>query len=146
MRFKLIGAALLAAAGATAIGALPAAAAPGSQDDGAAVRHEIVAGGRDSGVVTRLDGGWYRCPSGYFCVYDGYDGTGTMAYFRTGTPNLGLQGLDKKVSSQWNRSPWTFAMYTGYNYTGSAGFHPSGSYYNLSPWGSDNNNSSVRRA
>lgn len=144
MRLNVIGAAMLAATGTAVIGGAPAMAA-GNQDPAAAVRQEILADSRDSGIVTTLDGGWNRCPGGYFCIFDGYDGTGRMAYFRTGSPNLGLQGMDKTASSQTNRSPWTFAMYEGYNYTGRVGYHPAGSQYNLSPWGSDNSVSSLRR-
>ncbi|SFO06093.1 peptidase inhibitor family I36 protein [Amycolatopsis rubida] len=144
MRLNVIGAAIVAAAGAAVIGGAPATAT-GSQDPAAAVRQEILAGGRDSGAVATLDGGWNRCPAGYFCIFDGYDGSGRMAYFRTGSPNLGQQGMDKKASSQTNRSRWTFAMYEGCNYTGRVGYHPAGSQYNLSPWGGDNFDSSLRR-
>ncbi|WP_199487760.1 peptidase inhibitor family I36 protein [Actinomadura spongiicola] len=62
--------------------------------------------------------GWNRCPVGYYCVFDGHDGTGTMAYFKWGSPNLADQNMDNKVSSYWNRTTRYFGVYDGYNYTG----------------------------
>jgi hypothetical protein len=68
-----------------ALGTTSAHAGPAPQagrDAAAAVQESIVRSGQDSGVVTELAGGWDRCPVGYFCLLDGYDGAGTMAYFR----------------------------------------------------------------
>ncbi|MDW5325628.1 peptidase inhibitor family I36 protein [Plantactinospora sp. KLBMP9567] len=62
--------------------------------------------------------GFDRCPSGYMCLFTGSNGTGTMAYFRLGSTNLGLQGMDNNVWSGRNRSGKTALGYEGYSYTG----------------------------
>jgi hypothetical protein len=111
-----------------------------------AIRLSIVRSGRESGVVTETAGDWYRCPSGYMCLFDGFNGTGIMAYFRTGSPNLGWQGIDKAASSQWNRSPWHFVLYEGYNYSGRHnGTEPPGSWWNFTYATGNNFFSSIRR-
>jgi hypothetical protein len=111
-----------------------------------ALRISIVHSRRESGVVTESAGGWYRCPSGYMCLFDGFTGTGTMAYFRTGSPNLGWQGIDKAASSQWNRSPWHFVLYEGYNYSGRHnGTEPPGTWWNFTYATGNNFFSSIRR-
>ncbi len=63
-------------------------------------------------------GGFERCPKGYYCVFDGPDGTGTMAYFKYGAPNLSSFGLDNRVSSKWNRIGWNthFCFFDDYKY------------------------------
>lgn len=100
----------------------------------------------DSGTV-RTPGGSERCPAGYLCLFDGADGVGTMAYFRTGSPNLAMQNLDKAASSEWNRSAADFILYEGYNYTGRHnGTQPPGFRVNFSYYGGNNFFSSVRRA
>ncbi|WP_162186120.1 peptidase inhibitor family I36 protein [Amycolatopsis jejuensis] len=132
---------LLAASGVVAGGTAHAA----DRDAGAGVQHAIISSGRESGVIADAAGGWDRCPAGYFCLFDLHDGGGIMAYFRTGSPNLGMQGLDKMASAQWNRSTATFGTYEGYNYTGRPQFHPAGSRYNFTYWGGDNFDSSTLR-
>jgi hypothetical protein len=132
------------------LGALPASASTDTQnssDAAATARESIVRGGQDSGVVTELAGGWDRCPNGYLCLFDGYDGGGTFAYFRTGSPNLAAQRINKAASSMWNRSPWHFVLYEGYGYTGRHnGTQPPGSRWNFDHWHGDNFFSSLRRA
>ncbi|MDQ0784596.1 peptidase inhibitor family I36 protein [Streptomyces sp. B3I8] len=62
--------------------------------------------------------GWDRCPAGNFCIFDGPNGTGGMAWFQSGSADLRGQGMDNRTTSYWNRSSSTFTMYDGYNYTG----------------------------
>ncbi|WP_433479186.1 peptidase inhibitor family I36 protein [Spirillospora sp. CA-142024] len=62
--------------------------------------------------------GWDRCPSGYFCIFDGHDGTGKMAYFQWGSPNLAGQGMDNMTSSYWNRTSRWWTAWDAYNYAG----------------------------
>lgn len=91
------------------------------------------------GVVTAA-GGYERCPNGYVCLFDGANGTGKMAYFQSGSQNLGLNGMDNMTSSWWNRSGRTFNGYDGYNGQGRYVFGSGGSYnqqYNL--YGSEDN-------
>ncbi|MET7952244.1 peptidase inhibitor family I36 protein [Micromonospora sp. NPDC005324] len=38
--------------------------------------------------------GFDRCPSGCFCTFTGLDGSGYMAYFHYGSPNLSEQGME----------------------------------------------------
>lgn len=111
----------------------------------AKTRAAIVANGKDAGVVTAAAGGWNRCPNGYFCLFSGRDGTGLMAYFRTGSPNLAGQGMDNAASSQWNRSPWVFNAYDDYNYRGYGFSHDPGTRYSYDWWHGEDQWSSVRR-
>ncbi|MFE7057193.1 peptidase inhibitor family I36 protein [Streptomyces californicus] len=60
--------------------------------------------------------GWDRCPSGSFCIFDGVNGTGTIAWFRSGSPDLRGQSMDNRTSSYWNRNGGQWALYDGYNY------------------------------
>ncbi|MGD9484983.1 peptidase inhibitor family I36 protein [Streptomyces sp. TRM70308] len=46
-----------------------------------------------------------RCPSGHLRVFDGHDGTGPVAWFRYGTPDLRQRGPDRRVGSHRNRMP-----------------------------------------
>lgn len=134
----------LAMAGGAAIQA-PANASSLDVAAGQAVQRTILDADTDAGTVPAQAGGWDRCPAGYFCLFDGYDGTGVMAFFKTGSPNLGAQGLDKAASAQWNRSPWNFCTYEGYNYTGRSSCNPPGSRYNFTYFGGNNFDSSVKR-
>lgn len=61
--------------------------------------------------------GWARCPSGYFCIFDGASGTGKMAYFKWGSPDLRAQGMHNKTTSYWNRTSRYWTMYDGFKYT-----------------------------
>lgn len=62
--------------------------------------------------------GYDRCPSGYFCIFSGLDGQGTIAYFQYGSNNLAQQGIDNAASSTWNRHAQAFALCDGYNKVG----------------------------
>jgi hypothetical protein len=64
--------------------------------------------------------GYARCPAGYYCMFSGYNGTGTIAYFRSGTPDLRLQRIDNAGSSEWNRSGRPVHLFVDYNYHGYA--------------------------
>ncbi|MEV8609539.1 peptidase inhibitor family I36 protein [Amycolatopsis sp. NPDC051373] len=112
---------------------------------GIEVQKSIANSGKTDGVMSGQAGGWERCPQGYYCLFDGYDGAGAMAFFKTGSPNLANQGLDKAASSQWNRSPWNFCVYEGYNYTGRRNCDPPNSRYNFTYYGGNNFDSSVKR-
>ncbi|WP_433157950.1 peptidase inhibitor family I36 protein [Kribbella sp. CA-247076] len=71
----------------------------------------------DSGV-THAAGGYERCPAGYLCIFEWRDGTGPMAYFKSGSPDLRQQGMNDSVSSIWNRTDCFWSLYEGLNYTG----------------------------
>ncbi|MEU5132145.1 peptidase inhibitor family I36 protein [Streptomyces californicus] len=62
--------------------------------------------------------GWSRCPAGSFCVFDGANGTGTIAWFRSGSPDLRGQSMDNRTSSYWNRTGTVFALHDWYGYGG----------------------------
>jgi hypothetical protein len=62
--------------------------------------------------------GWARCPAGYFCVFDGANGTGHFAYFQWGSPDLRGQTMNNKTTSYWNRTSRRWHLWDGYNYTG----------------------------
>ena len=64
-------------------------------------------------------GDYARCPAGSFCAFSGYNGTGTIAYFHFGSPDLRQQHIDDAVSSVWNRSGRPVREFVGYNYSGS---------------------------
>lgn len=81
--------------------------------------------------------------SGWFCVWSGTGGQGTMAQFKIGTPDLGDFGLDNQVSSLWNRTGALWCTYLHTNYSG--GTWPVGNWQsNTSQYGRDNNISSLR--
>jgi hypothetical protein len=69
--------------------------------------------------------GYDRCPQGYMCLFDGWDGTGVMAYFQTGSPDLALQNFDNRAQSQRNNNSSNFCAYVNKNYDNSSG---SGTY------------------
>lgn len=62
--------------------------------------------------------GWNRCPADSICLFEGRDGTGTIAWFRIGSPDLRHQSMDKRASSVWNRHADAFQLTTDYNYEG----------------------------
>lgn len=74
---------------------------------GAAMLASVVLTGGTANAAT----GWNRCPAEHLCLFDGANGTGGMAWFKTGSPNLAGQGMDNKTSSVWNRSPNWFDAY-----------------------------------
>jgi hypothetical protein len=129
---KRVLAVLITAAAAAALACLSAGAAQAAEDAG----------------TSDAAGGPERCPNGYVCLFDGANGTGKMAYFKQGSQNLGLQGMDNMTSSWMNRSGVTFNGYDGYGSNpgryvfGSDGAHSG--LFNL--FGSeDNTMSSLRR-
>ncbi|MFJ1787285.1 peptidase inhibitor family I36 protein [Streptomyces anulatus] len=88
--------------------------------------------------------GFERCPAGHFCLFDGSDGSGLMASFRQGSPDLAGQSMDNRASSlAHNVADTVWCVYEGRNYTGE--------YYRVYPGAAgpltelDNAISSVRR-
>ncbi|WP_433709416.1 peptidase inhibitor family I36 protein [Nocardia sp. CA-084685] len=67
--------------------------------------------------------GYDRCPNGNFCAFTAPDGGGRIAYFRLGSTDLRLEGVDGQVYSVWNRTTEWWQGYTEYNYQGGAIFH-----------------------
>ncbi|MER7111684.1 peptidase inhibitor family I36 protein [Streptomyces sp. NPDC000229] len=61
-------------------------------------------------------GGFERCPDGYMCIFDNRDSTGTMAWFRTGSPALAQQGMDDRASAFYNRTGREWNTYDGKNH------------------------------
>lgn len=51
--------------------------------------------------------GWDRCVYGYFCAFTDPNGTGAIAMYEIGDPNLadayGPQGMNNNIESVWNR-------------------------------------------
>jgi hypothetical protein len=87
--------------------------------------------------------GWARCPHGYFCIFDGFNGTGSMAWFQFGSPDLRGQGMNNRTSSFWNRQDTNWSLYDGFSYHGQC-FSVFGSRRgNLSTW--NNRVGSLRR-
>ncbi|MER5465685.1 peptidase inhibitor family I36 protein [Streptomyces sp. NPDC002668] len=81
--------------------------------------------------------GYDRCPNGYLCIFDGADGTGSMAWFRSGSPDLRGQGMDNRTNSVYNRTGGSWSLYDGYGYSGTCffsigvgAFNVTGSYNN----------------
>ncbi|MEU8525885.1 MULTISPECIES: peptidase inhibitor family I36 protein [Streptomyces] len=63
--------------------------------------------------------GFDRCPAGHFCLFDGPDGTGLMASFRTGSPDLARQSMDNRASSLADNVPDTvWCIYDERDYAG----------------------------
>lgn len=80
----------------------------------------LVAAGLVGANAASAATGFDRCPAGYLCLFTGTNGTGTMAYFRYGSTNLGLQGMDNRVWSLRNRSGKGICGYDDYSYRGQA--------------------------
>ncbi|GLZ30989.1 hypothetical protein Lesp02_31780 [Lentzea sp. NBRC 105346] len=80
----------------------------------------LVAGVSMLGMVSPSSAatGFDRCPAGYACLFTGSNGTGKMAYFRVGSSDLRLQGVDNNVWSIRNRSGKCFHGYSDPNYRG----------------------------
>ncbi|GAA3310163.1 peptidase inhibitor family I36 protein [Streptomyces cinereospinus] len=63
--------------------------------------------------------GFERCPAGHFCLFDGPDGTGLMASFRSGSPDLARQSMDNRASSLAHNVPGTvWCVYDERGYAG----------------------------
>ncbi|MEU9795647.1 peptidase inhibitor family I36 protein [Streptomyces sparsogenes] len=77
-----------------------------------------VAAGPAAAAPAAPAAGWERCQAGYFCVFDGPEGTGGMAWFRSGSADLRAQGMDNRTTSYWNRTTSAWTLYDGYGYTG----------------------------
>lgn len=146
----VLGGAGLAQAAAAPDAQIGTAASPAVARDSApaaAVRQGIVASRAESGVVSAAAaGGWYRCPSGYLCLFSDRDGGGHMAYFRSGSPNLAVQGANNNTSSQWNRAAYSFNLYNQINYVDWRSSIPSGGWWNLDWYHGEDMWSSVRRS
>jgi hypothetical protein len=56
-----------------------------------------------------------RCPAGHLCLYSESDGTGRVAAFRWGSPDLAHQNLLNPLSA-WNRTNRNYCLYTNANY------------------------------
>ncbi|WP_188298407.1 peptidase inhibitor family I36 protein [Streptomyces sp. CBMA156] len=59
------------------------------------------------------------CPAGWFCVWTGTNGTGTMARFQSGAADLSDLGMNNNISSLWNRTSSTWCVFMDKNYGGS---------------------------
>lgn len=81
-----------------------------------------VAGSVALAAPAQAASGFDRCPAGYACFFSGTNGTGTIAYFKQGSQDLRLQGIDNNVWSAVNKSGRDVCGYDGYNYTGQSLF------------------------
>ncbi|MGW2161923.1 peptidase inhibitor family I36 protein [Nonomuraea sp. NPDC001699] len=86
--------------------------------------------------------GFERCPAGHFCLFDGTNGTGEIATFRSGSPDLQRQNMDNRASSVANNTGQGWCLFDGGGYTGDAR-DVFGSYDLVEFW--DNRVSSLRR-
>ncbi|WP_409494754.1 peptidase inhibitor family I36 protein [Amycolatopsis sp. cmx-11-12] len=75
--------------------------------------------------VAQAATGYDRCPPGYMCLFDDWDGQGAMAYFQAGSPDLALQNFDNRAQSQRNNNASNFCAYVNKKYDNSSG---SGTY------------------
>lgn len=77
--------------------------------------------------------GYAHCSAGEFCAYDLPNGFGLWGSFRCCAPDLRRFGLDRKISSVWNRTSRYWCLYAGLNYTGQAAYVPPGGRGNAAP-------------
>jgi hypothetical protein len=65
--------------------------------------------------TSKAAGGYERCPAGYSCYFDGYDGTGEMGMAPRGCDYFDLQNdpWQNRISSIWNRGSAKVFVYTG---------------------------------
>ncbi|MEU9700575.1 peptidase inhibitor family I36 protein [Streptomyces sp. NPDC047981] len=76
----------------------------------------VLSSGAPAGSAPR---GFDRCPTGHFCLFDGPGGTGLMASFRSGSPDLARQGMDNRASSLAHNVPDTvWCLYDERDYAG----------------------------
>ncbi|WP_171164032.1 peptidase inhibitor family I36 protein [Streptomyces sp. I05A-00742] len=68
--------------------------------------------------TARAADGYDRCPSGYYCMFSGLDGTGDMITLRGSTPDLTALGMNDRAKSDWNRTASTIYLWSDANYTG----------------------------
>lgn len=71
-------------------------------------------------------GGYERCPDGWYCLFSGPDGTGTMARFTVRSPDLADQYIDNDAESEWNRTGTGALYYTATHFQGENGYSPAG--------------------
>ncbi|GAB3578648.1 hypothetical protein GCM10027445_46080 [Amycolatopsis endophytica] len=75
--------------------------------------------------------GYYRCPPSHLCLFTGPDGTGAIATFQVGSPDLRQQGVDANVASVMNLTAkgvcgWSEPGYTGETLIAWPGTHGQG--------------------
>ncbi|MFB7928023.1 peptidase inhibitor family I36 protein [Streptomyces sp. NPDC056039] len=96
--------------------------------------------------ATSAPSGYDRCPANHFCLFDGPDGTGLMASFRSGSPDLARQSMDNRASSLIHKVPdsvWCVYDERGYGGTEYLRIYPGAKGPFQSDW--DNRVSSVRK-
>ncbi|MCG6494099.1 peptidase inhibitor family I36 protein [Kitasatospora sp. A2-31] len=54
--------------------------------------------------------GYDRCPVGYYCMFSGLDGTGSMIKLTGNTPDLKPLSMDDQAESDWNRTSSTIHL------------------------------------
>jgi len=77
----------------------------------------VGAGATMTGSAAAASSGAYRCPKGYFCLFSGIDGKGTMWKYRTPQADLGYAG--RHAVSWANRTKYYSCVFGGKNYTSS---------------------------
>lgn len=88
--------------------------------------------------------GFERCLDGHMCIFDNREGTGTMAWFRTGSPDLAQHGMDNRASAFSNRTGREWITYDGKNYQDPLIYIGSGTGGSMIAELSDNRMSSLR--
>jgi hypothetical protein len=58
---------------------------------------------------------WSDCPSGWFCLWTGENGTGGLFYTAAQPQDLGF--MNNNARSVWNRSNWHYCLYDATNHT-----------------------------
>lgn len=60
--------------------------------------------------------GYDRCPPGFYCLFSGLDGTGTMLELTRSTPDLAT--MNDRADSGWNRTASIVRLWSDPGYTG----------------------------
>ncbi|MBB5850273.1 peptidase inhibitor family I36 protein [Amycolatopsis umgeniensis] len=88
-------------------------------------------------------GSYAACSAGWFCAWDGPDGTGREIRTQVSIPDLNTVGMDNQISSLWNRTGVGWCAYLEPHYRGPA--LRIGDWMGSLPPSADNAISSLRR-
>ncbi|AUI58423.1 peptidase inhibitor family I36 protein [Amycolatopsis sp. BJA-103] len=56
-------------------------------------------------------GAYDDCPAGWFCAWDGPNGTGRVLMTQVSIPDLSTVGMDNQISSLWDRTGVMWCAY-----------------------------------
>lgn len=83
--------------------------------------------------------GWERCPDGWTCLFENYDGTGRIAMFQWGVDDIGQwnAAFNDQASAIWNRNNRYACLAEhsrGQGWGRTLQFKPRGDKYYLGRW------------